>query len=143
MHNQSSPPRSVSILSPSVARLGCPSDVHSPRHCDICREMNIEIIDLAVNIDHVHLFFKYHPKYSASYIAQQIKGVVSKRLRERFPHLKRWCKKSLWAPSCFHGSVGHGQQVVEKYIKAQKNFNYERAKTKNSFRLRRSCIGYM
>ncbi len=73
-----------------------------------CKDLNIEIIDMAVNVDHVHLFIKYPPKYSVSYIAKRIKGRSSRELRTAFPHLKEWCSKSLWAPSCFHGSVGHG-----------------------------------
>lgn len=91
---------------------------------DICREMNIGIVDTAVNKDHVHLFFKYPSNYSVSYIAQKIEGVSSKKLREKFPRLRAWCDKSLWAPSCFHGSVGHGQEVVEKYISTQKHSTY-------------------
>jgi len=30
-----------------------------------CKELDIEVIDMAVNPDHVHLFIKYPPKYSA------------------------------------------------------------------------------
>jgi putative transposase len=33
-----------------------------------------------------------------------------------FPYLKEWCGKHLWASSCYHGSVGAGWDVVEKYI---------------------------
>ena len=33
-----------------------------------CKDLGIEIIDMAVNSDHVHLFIKYPPKYSVSYI---------------------------------------------------------------------------
>jgi putative transposase len=40
-----------------------------------CNELNIEIIDMAVNPDHVHLFIKYPPKYSVSFIAKKIKVV--------------------------------------------------------------------
>ncbi len=40
-------------------------------------------------------------------------------LREEFPHLKEWCGDHLWAPSCFHGSVGNGWEVVSKYIETQ------------------------
>jgi len=29
-----------------------------------CKELDIEVIDMAVNPDHVHLFIKYPPKYS-------------------------------------------------------------------------------
>ncbi len=53
-----------------------------------CAEMDIKIIDIAVNIDHVHLFFQYPPKYSLSYIAKKIKGRSSRLLRKEFPHLR-------------------------------------------------------
>ncbi|MEA1894074.1 MAG: IS200/IS605 family transposase [Euryarchaeota archaeon] len=47
-----------------------------------CKDLNIEIIDMAVNVDHVHLFIKYPPKYSVSYIAKRIKGKSSRELPE-------------------------------------------------------------
>jgi len=53
-----------------------------------CKEMNIEIIDMAVNVDHVHLFIESPPKYSISYIAKRIKGRRSRELRKAFPHLR-------------------------------------------------------
>jgi putative transposase len=92
-----------------------------------CKELDIEIIDMAMNVDHVHLFIKYPPKYSVSWIAKRIKGRSSKLLRDQFPQLKVWCPGHLWAPSCYHGSVGHGWEVVEKYISGQKG--YEKADT--------------
>jgi putative transposase len=87
---------------------------------ETCKELDIEIIDMAVNVDHVHLFIKYPPKYSVSWIAKRLKGRSSKLIRDRFPHLREWCPGHLWAPSCYHGSVGHGWEVVEKYISGQK-----------------------
>jgi len=85
-----------------------------------CKELDIEVIDMAVGVDHIHLFIKYPPKYSVSWIAKRLKGRSSKLLRDRFPHLREWCPGHLWAPSCYHGSVGHGWEVVEKYISGQK-----------------------
>ncbi len=76
----------------------------------------------ALVVDHVHLFIKYPPKYSVSWIAKRLKGRSSKLLRDSFPHLKEWCPDHLWAPSCYHGSVGHGWEVVEKYISGQKGY---------------------
>ena len=87
-----------------------------------CKELDIEIIDLAVSVDHVHIFIKYPPKYSVSWIAKRIKGRSSKLLRDQFPRLKEWCPGHLWAPSCYHGSVGHGWEVVERYISGQKGY---------------------
>ncbi len=91
-----------------------------------CNELNIEIIDMAVNPDHVHLFIKYPPKYSVSFIAKNIKGNTSRVLRQEFPHLKDWCGDHLWAPSCYHGSVGNGWEVVERYISAHNTYEYNR-----------------
>ncbi len=106
---------------------------------ETCKELDIEIIDIGVNVDHVHIFIKYPPKYSVSWIAKRIKGRSSKQtllekaftekrfaVRDRFPHLKKWCPDHLWAPSCYHGSVGHGWEVVEKYISGQKGYNSEK-----------------
>ncbi len=100
---------------------------------ETCKELDIEIIDMAVNADHVHLFIKPFkkaftekcfadpPKYSVSWIAKRIKGRSSKLLGDRFSHLKEWCPDHLWAPSCYHGSVGHGREVVEKYCYEKTN----------------------
>jgi putative transposase len=84
-----------------------------------CAEMGIKIIDMAVNIDHVHIFFQYPPKYSLSFIAKKIKGRSSRILRQEFPHLREWCEGHLWSSGCYHGSVGQGWEVVEKYISTQ------------------------
>jgi len=86
---------------------------------DICEKMGLVIMSLAVGVDHVHIFYGYPPRYSVSEIAKRIKGTSSKLMRERFPELKKWCEGSLWAPGCFHGSVGHGAEVVERYIRSQ------------------------
>ncbi len=87
---------------------------------EICEEMGIEVIEIAVNVDHVHLFFQPPPKYSYSQIANRIKGKSSRILRKEFPHLVEWCPKGLWAPSCYHGSVGYGPEAVKNYIANQK-----------------------
>ncbi|MCX9089413.1 MAG: IS200/IS605 family transposase [Candidatus Methanoperedens sp.] len=87
--------------------------------CKTCKELDIEIIEIAVNPDHVHIFFKYPPKNSLIFIAKRLKGRTSRILRKEFPHLKEWCGEHMWAPSCFHGSVGNGWEVVEKYIRMQ------------------------
>jgi len=47
------------------------------------KRSGIEVIDMAVNVDHVHLFIKYPPKYSVSFIAKKIKGRTS-RIVEKY-----------------------------------------------------------
>jgi len=80
---------------------------------------------MAVNSDHVHLFIKYPPKYSASYISKMIKGISSRVLRKEFPCLKEWCvtisglqagTMALWVLA----------GVVEKYISAHNTYEHNR-----------------
>lgn len=94
----------------------------------ICDELGVNVIEMAVNVDHVHIFYSYPPKHSVSYIAQTIKQKSSIALRKEFPHLKIWCKEHLWAPSCFHGSIGQGFDVVERYITSQKQYHHKDGK---------------
>lgn len=87
--------------------------------CKTYVEMGIEIIKIAVNPDHVHIFFKYPPKYSLSCATKKLKRRSSRILRKEFPYLRDWCGEHLWTPSCFHGSVGNGWDAIEKYINSQ------------------------
>jgi putative transposase len=56
------------------------------------KELDIEIIDMSVSPDHIHLFIQYPPKYSVSFIAKRLKGRSSRILRQEFPELKEWCE---------------------------------------------------
>ena len=85
--------------------------------------MDVKILEMAVAEDHVHLFLQYPPKLSPSKITEKIKSNSARQLRTQFPHLVRWNKNALWAPGCFHGSVGQGFDVVEKYIAGQKRYH--------------------
>ena len=78
-----------------------------------CLELDITIVDMSVNSDHVHLFIQYSPKYSVSYIAKMIKGRTSRILRQEFPEPKRMVsEKSLgskllsWKCWSWMGSCG-------------------------------------
>jgi putative transposase len=91
---------------------------------ETCNELDIEIIDMAMNVDHVHLFIKYPPKYSVSWIAKRIKGRSSKRLRDQFPRLKEWCPDHLWAKRKKHTKEGTHRSItnfLEGLIKNKKS----------------------
>lgn len=77
-----------------------------------CKDIGIELTDMDVDVDQVHRFIQYPTKYFMSYIADRIKWRRSRELRKAFPQLKEWCDKSLWASACFHGSVGHGWELL-------------------------------
>jgi putative transposase len=78
----------------------------------------------------VHLFVKAHPKDSPSFIANQLKGFTSRRLREEFPHLRSRLP-TLWSRSYLVASVGAvSAATVQRYIDTQ----YERPWRKGNTR---------
>ena len=84
-----------------------------------CEILQIDIISLSVQPDHIHMFIQHPPKLSISKIVELIKTKSSRHLRMEFPHLKRWCKKALWSRGFHVTSVGHGEDAVINYIQNQ------------------------
>jgi len=39
-----------------------------------CKELDIEVIDMSVSSDHIHLFIQYPPKYSVSFKVLLLRG---------------------------------------------------------------------
>ena len=87
-----------------------------------CKCLDVKILEMAVSQDHVHLFLQYPPKLSPSTLTEKIKANSSRQLRKQFPQLVRWSKNGLWTTGCFHGSVGQGFDVVERYIARQRQY---------------------
>ncbi|AGO61547.1 MULTISPECIES: IS200/IS605 family transposase [Ferroplasma] len=84
------------------------------------QELKIEIKEMEVMPDHIHIFIKADPVLSPHYIIQQFKGYTSRILRQEFPVLKRKLP-TLWTRSYYIESVGHiSESVVRKYIEEQK-----------------------
>ena len=82
-------------------------------------ELEIEIQDLTIMPDHVHLFIKADPTLAPHYIVRQLKGYSAKILREEFPELKSRLP-SLWTRSYYVESVGHiSEDTIRKYIEDQ------------------------
>lgn len=95
-----------------------------------CAEHGWRVVALEVMPDHVHLFVKAHPKDSPSFIANQLKGFTSRRLREEFPHLRSRLP-TLWSRSYLVASVGAvSAATVQRYIDTQ----YERPWRKGNTR---------
>ncbi|WP_129115947.1 IS200/IS605 family transposase [Halegenticoccus tardaugens] len=79
-------------------------------------ELGLEILRLAIQPDHVHLFITSNPKLSPNKIIQQVKGYTSRNLRDEFD----FGLPSLWTRSYFVSSAGEvPSQTIEEYIEAQ------------------------
>ena len=85
---------------------------------EVANENAWEVIQLAIQPDHVHLFLRANPYTLPTDIARLIKGRSSHVLREEFPHLMRM--PSLWTRSTFYSTAGNvSAEIIEEYIERQ------------------------
>jgi putative transposase len=88
---------------------------------DKAEELEVEIEEMEVMPDHLHLFVNASPALAPHHIVQQFKGLTSRRLREEFPSLKSRLP-SLWTRSYYIETIGHiSEDTIRQYIKDQKN----------------------
>jgi putative transposase len=79
-------------------------------------ELGLDILRLAIQPDHVHLFLTGNPKFSPNKIMQQVKGYTSRNLRKEFD----FGLPSLWTRLYFVSSAGEvSSQAIEEYIEVQ------------------------
>jgi putative transposase len=84
------------------------------------RDLKIDIEELEIMPEHVHLFIKASPSLAPHFIIGQLKGYSSHILRKEFPELKSRLP-SLWTRSYYVESVGHiSEETVKQYIEDQK-----------------------
>ncbi len=88
-----------------------------------CQVNDWELYEVAVELDHVHIYISTQPKWSCSQIMKTIKGGTSEKIRELFPELDEvyWgTNATFWADGYMVKTVGVvTDKVITQYIKNQ------------------------
>jgi len=81
-----------------------------------CAEVNgWVIVELNIQVDHVHMLVQLKPNLSIAKSVQLFKGGSSKKIREEFPELEEFLwGDSFWADGYFAETVG---QITESRLK--------------------------
>jgi putative transposase len=80
----------------------------------------VEIMELSVQADHIHLVLWIPPKYSVSSIMGFLKGKLALRLFERYEKLgKRYWGRHLWARGYCVSTVSLTEKQIRAYVKWQ------------------------
>jgi putative transposase len=82
----------------------------------------VELVEFSGENNHVHLLVNFPPKVALSKLADSLKGVSSRRMRQEFPELVKhdWRAQRVWSGSYFAGSVGGAPlSTVRQYIEQQ------------------------
>ena len=89
---------------------------------EVAKRYNIEITELCVMPDHIHIIVGIPPTMSISKALQLLKGASSRELFKRKPHLRcRYHKGHFWSPGKFYRSVGDADMdTVLQYVRNQR-----------------------
>ena len=79
----------------------------------------VEVIELNVQEDHVHLVMSIPPKYAVSKIMGYLKGKLTLRTFDKYPRLrKRYWGQHLWSRGYCVSTIGLDEERIRKYVKS-------------------------
>ena len=85
-------------------------------------DYDIEIIELEVPVDHIHMVARTEPKVSPSKVMQVIKSISAREFFRLYPEVRKqyfWGGK-LWTQSYFVETIGNAnEEVIRKYVQDQ------------------------
>ena len=85
--------------------------------------LGCEIVELNVQVDHVHLLIKVPPKVSVSALMGVMKGKSAIRVFSKFPELKQrpYWGNHFWAEGYCVDTVGLNSEMIQKYVRYQED----------------------
>jgi len=87
----------------------------------LCQQKDkIEVIELNVQVDHVHLIVSLPPKYAVSEFMGYLKGKLAIKLFRQYERLgRRYWGRHLWSRGYCVSTVGLDEDKIRKYVKWQ------------------------
>ncbi len=87
----------------------------------LCEWKGLEIIEMNVQPDHVHMVLSVPPKRSISEVMGILKGKTAIMIFKQFPGLKKkpYWGNHFWARGYCSSTVGLDEEMIRKYVKHQ------------------------
>jgi putative transposase len=87
---------------------------------DTCSEHSVELIEMEIMPDHVHMLVNVDPQFGIHKLVKTIKGRSSRNIRTEFPSIKSRLP-TLWTNSYFVVTTGGAPlEIIKQYIEQQK-----------------------
>ena len=87
----------------------------------LCEWKGVEILEMNVQIDHVHVVCSVPPKVSISALMGTLKGKLAIKLFKTYPKLKQkpYWGNHFWSRGYFVTTVGVDEDIIKRYVKYQ------------------------
>jgi len=87
---------------------------------ELCRQKDlVEVLELNIQPDHVHLIVSIPPKYAVSEFMGYLKGKSALMIFDRHPEFRQKGNRHFWAKGYYVNTVGRNEEEIKKYIKNQ------------------------
>jgi len=107
-------------------------DVHT-----LCSWREVEVVELSVQRDHVHLVCSIPPKLSVSEFMGLLKGKLAIKLFKSYPGLRKkpYWGNHFWARGYFVSTVGVDEDLIRRYVRHQEEKEREEERSRNDYDL--------
>src|SRR5512147_2010307 len=96
----------------------------------------VEVKEVSIQLDHVHVVAVIPPKYAVSAIVGKIKANTSREIRQRFPWVKKvYWRNEFWSVGFFSSTVGIDEAVIRRYVAFQEKVDKGQLKLQLDFGL--------
>ena len=87
----------------------------------MCEWKQIEIKEMNIQIDHIHMVVSIEPKLSVSQAMGTIKGKTAIKIFKSFPSLKKkpYWGNHFWSRGYCSSIIGLDEEKIRKYVKYQ------------------------
>ena len=87
----------------------------------VCSWKEVEIDEMSVQVDHVHMVVSIPPRLSVSDFMGVLKGKTAIRIFKSHPNLKKkpYWGNHFWARGYFVNTVGINEEMIRRYVKYQ------------------------
>jgi len=84
------------------------------------RKDKVEVLELNVQVDHVHLVVSIPPKYAVSDFMGNLKGKMAMQLFQRYEKMgRKYWGRHLWSRGYCVSTIGLDEEKIRKYVKWQ------------------------
>ena len=103
----------------------------------ICQWKDVEIDELNVRLDHVHIIVSIPPRLSVSDFMGILKGKTAIKMFKSYPNLKKkpYWGNHFWSRGYFVNTVGIDEDMIRRYVKYQEEEERKDEKERSDFTL--------
>ena len=103
----------------------------------VCSWKEVEIDEMSIQTDHVHMVVSIPPRLSVSDFMGVLKGKTAIRIFKSHPNLKKkpYWGNHFWSRGYFVNTVGINEEMIRRYVKYQEEEERKMERDRSDFTL--------